>query len=213
LQLFKGKNYQIKPAIIVIILLVFVVTLYSFSCKAEPSNGDLPSETTPSVEIIAPSESILPGPGQSEGPVVEPSPGKVAFSATPEIKELEDSNWISPGKIEVGNLYPGATAEYPITVHNGGDVTTEFSISVRTPDNTTEGYEPFPQMYFDWIVIEKPQLELEAKQTADVLIVVNMPEDADYSGKQVEFWIGVIDQGQSGMVRTELACRWLISTK
>lgn len=30
-----------------------------------------------------------------------------------------DITWISPGKVEVGNYYPGATAEWTMKVHNG----------------------------------------------------------------------------------------------
>jgi hypothetical protein len=207
------KNYRIKPATFVIILLVFVIILFSSGCEVEPSAENTPVEISPAVTTTTSSESVPPVPGLSEEPEVTSSPGKVSFSAVPEIKEMEDSNWISPGKVEVGNLYPGATAEYPLTVHNGGDATTEFSITVRTPDNTSEGYETFPEIYFDWVTVTTPELELEAKQTADVLIIIDMPDDADYPGKNVEFWISVIDLGQSGMVRTELVCRWLVSTQ
>jgi hypothetical protein len=35
--------------------------------------------------------------------------------------ELYDKIWISPGKVEVGNFFPGARAEYPLTIHNGND--------------------------------------------------------------------------------------------
>ena len=207
------RNHWVKLAIVIVLLLSFVISLSSSGCKAGTSKENLSEETTPAVATITSTSPAQVETGPIEEPLVEPSPGKLSFSATPDIEDLEDSNWISPGKVEVGNLYPGATAEYPLTVHNGGEVATEFSLCVRQPDNTTVGYDPFPKIYFDWVVIDKPLLDLDAKQTADVLIIIKMPEDADYSGKQVEFWISVIDQGQSGMVRTELACRWLVSTK
>jgi len=54
----------------------------------------------------------LPQPSEDEPP---PSEAKVW-----EKKPPDNMNWISPGKITVSNFYPGARAEYPITVHNGG---------------------------------------------------------------------------------------------
>lgn len=32
-----------------------------------------------------------------------------------------DRNWITPGRVNVTHYYAGGVAEYPITVHNGGD--------------------------------------------------------------------------------------------
>lgn len=37
----------------------------------------------------------------------------------------QDMTWISPGKVAVGNFYPGARAEWIIQVHNGNDSATE----------------------------------------------------------------------------------------
>jgi len=35
----------------------------------------------------------------------------------------ENSTWVYPGKVNIGNFYPGARAEYPLTIHNGNLVT------------------------------------------------------------------------------------------
>ena len=123
--------------------------------------------------------------------------------------ELYDKIWISPGKVEVGNFFPGARAEYPITIHNGNDEPTEFSITFQVPGSTAEGYEKAPSAVQDWIIIEDPAPVLEAKETREVLIAVVMPEDAEAPPKW-EFWIAVKDVTQTGMVQTELACRWLV---
>jgi hypothetical protein len=107
------KYYQIKPAIIVIILLVFVLTLFSFGCKAESSNGDLPSEAIPSVETIAPSESISPEPSPSEEPVVEPAPGKVAFPLPRRSKIWKTLTGYHQGKLRLEIFTPGQLPNIP----------------------------------------------------------------------------------------------------
>jgi hypothetical protein len=124
--------------------------------------------------------------------------------------ELYDKIWISPGKVEVGNFSPGARAEYPLTIHNGNDEPTEFSVTFQVPGSTAEGYDQAPSAAQDWVIIAEAAPVLAAKETRDVLIAVEMPEDAEAPPKW-EFWITVKDVTQTGMVQTELACRWLIT--
>jgi hypothetical protein len=126
--------------------------------------------------------------------------------------ELYDKTWISPGKVEVGNFYPGARAEYMLTIHNGKDEPAEFSVTYREPDNTGEGYVRAPTEAQGWVIIADPAPVLVAKETRDVLIAVEMPKGAQAPPKW-EFWIAVKDVTQTGMVQTELACRWLVAMK
>jgi hypothetical protein len=126
--------------------------------------------------------------------------------------ELYDKTWISPAKVEVGNFYPGARAEYTISLHNGSDGLAEFSVSYRVSNNITEGYEPAPAAAQDWVIIADPAPVLAAKETREVLIAVEMPEYAQAPPKW-EFWIVAKDVTQIGMVQTELACRWLVTMK
>jgi len=144
---------------------------------------------------------LLGGCGQPSSTVVQP------LEPPP---ELYDKIWISPGKVEVGNFYPGARAEYPVTIHNGNDEPAEFSITYRVADNTAEGYDQAPAAAQAWVIIEDPAPVLEAFETREVLIAVVMPEDAEAPPKW-EFWIAVNDVTQTGMVQTELACRWLVA--
>ncbi len=126
--------------------------------------------------------------------------------------ELYDKIWISPGKVEVGNFFPGARAEYPLTIHNGNDEPTEFSVTFQVPGSTAEGYDTAPSAAEGWVIIEDPAPVLAAKETRDMLIAVVMPEDAEAPPKW-EFWIAVKDVTQTGMVQTELACRWLVTMR
>ena len=126
--------------------------------------------------------------------------------------ELYDKTWISPGKVEVGNFYPGARAEYPLSIHNGKDEPAKFSVTYRVADNTGEGYVTAPSEAQGWVIIADPAPVLAAKETRQVLIAVEMPKGTKASPKW-EFWIAVKDVTQTGMVQTELACRWLVEMR
>ena len=126
--------------------------------------------------------------------------------------ELYDKTWVSPAKVEIGNFYPGARAEYMISLHNGSYEPAEFSVSYRVTDNITEGYVAAPADAESWVTIEDPAPVLAAKETREILIAVEMPEGAQAPPKW-EFWIVAKDATQTGMVQTELACRWLVEMK
>ena len=125
----------------------------------------------------------------------------------------EDVTWISPGKVNVSNFYPGARAEYPLTVHNGNDTTASFSVYYRYPDHVGEGYEKPPLEAQDWVIVADPTPVLMPRETRDILIALDVPENANISTPKWEFWIGAKDTTQTGMVRTELCCRWLIAMR
>lgn len=121
---------------------------------------------------------------------------------------------IDPGKVHIDNLYPGAEADVPITIHNQNDAATTFLIKARQPDYTETGYEPFPHL--DWISIEPEQVTIAALEQSEVMVVIIMPGDARYSGKQVEVWISFKEEVESDtgeMIQVEIAARLLISTR
>lgn len=126
--------------------------------------------------------------------------------------DLYDKVWISPGKVLVGHFYPGARAEYHLSIHNGNDQPTEFSVSFKEPGSTDNGYVTAPSEAYDWVIIADPTPVLAAKETREVLIAVEMPKGAEAPEKW-EFWVAVKDVSQTGMVQTELACRWLVTMK
>jgi len=122
-----------------------------------------------------------------------------------------DNTWISPPSVIVDNLFPGAEdVEWPLTIHNGKDEPAEFSVTYRVPSSAGEGYVPAPDEAQDWVIIAEPAPMLAAKESREVLIVVEMPEDATAPPKW-EFWIVVKDVTQTGMIQTELACRCLVT--
>jgi len=124
-----------------------------------------------------------------------------------------DRTWISPGKVQVGNFYPGARAEGNLLVHNGNDTGASFLIAYRYPDHVEEGYiKPTPEVQ-DWVIITDPTPVLAPYETRGILVVLAMPEDAAAFAPKWEFWISVKDTTQTGMVQTELCSRWLVSMR
>ena len=124
----------------------------------------------------------------------------------------EDMNWISPGKVNVTNFYPGARAEYPVTVHNGNDTACSFAVGYRYPDHVDGDFMKPDIDVQDWVIVADMTPLLAPKETRDILITLEMPEDADIFAPQWEFWISVMDMSQ-GQVKAELCVRWLITMR
>ncbi len=118
---------------------------------------------------------------------------------------------IDPGKVFIDNLYPGAEADIPIIIYNQNDYETAFKVRVREPDYTETGYEAFP--YPVWVTITPEQVTIAPRGQAEVLVVIIMPEDADYSDKKAEVWISFMEHETPGMIKIEICSRLLISTR
>jgi len=118
---------------------------------------------------------------------------------------------IDPGKVFVDNLFPGAEADYKITIHNQNDYEATFAVKVREPDYTETDYEPLP--YPDWVTVTPNRVTIGAMKQSEVLVLVSMPEDAVYGGKKAETWISFMEQETEGMIKIDIASRLLISTR
>ncbi|TRZ52028.1 MAG: hypothetical protein D4S01_03650 [Dehalococcoidia bacterium] len=120
---------------------------------------------------------------------------------------------IDPGKVYIDNLYPGARAEFPITIYNQNDYEATFVVRAREPDYTAEdkGYDALPHL--EWVTATPSRVIIGASDKDEVLVTVAMPEDADYSGKKSEVWISFMEEGTAGMIRIELCSRIFVSTR
>jgi len=141
-------------------------------------------------------------------PTPAPAPISVVDGGEPPIEEGQ--TWISPGKVQVGNFYPGARAEWPLTVHNGNDHTTTFEVSYRYPDSVGEGYTKPTSEVQDWVRVADTTPILSRYGTREIMVILEMPEDAVSPGHKWEFWVSVKDTSQGGLVRIELCSRWLV---
>ena len=156
-----------------------------------------------------PTDTIEPAP-EPETPEPTPTNNPTIID---EQRPPDDVTWISPGKVVVGNFHAGGRAEYPITIHNGKDVTTEFAVYYRIPDHVPEDTTKAPNMVQDWVIVADPTPVLAPYETRDILVVLAMPQTAVDPAPKWEFWVGVKDNSQTGMVQTELCVRWIISMR
>lgn len=155
---------------------------------------------------------ILAGCGtvtQSQQPTITPA----STSASSEFTEPPiDRTWISPGKVNIANFYPGGQAEYYISIHNGNSKDSSFKVTYRIPGRIREPYLSPPEAAKDWVIIANQTPIIEPYTTKDILITLYMPDDA-VAPDQWEFWVSVIDEGQKGLLQTELCSRWLIDMR
>ena len=158
---------------------------------------------------------LLPGCSQPEYTPINSSPLRPADSpvAVTTRKPPEDITWISPGKVVVGNFYPGARAEWLLSVHNGKNIASEFIINYRCPSYVGAGYVKAPEEAQSWVIIADANPIIMPKETKEILTVLEMPEEVIVPLDKWEFWIVVRDTSQGGTVQTELACRWLVNMR
>lgn len=144
--------------ILVVSLIAIAMLLSGCIGYSEPEVPYTPVPETPvpeqPVEVIDQTEVVLP----DEPPV--------------------DRTWVSPGKVNISNFYPGARAEYPITIHNGNDIDTSFAVLYRYPDHVAEKYSKSSKQVQNWIIIADSTPILMPFETRDVLVALAMPEDA-----------------------------------
>jgi len=121
-----------------------------------------------------------------------------------------DRTWISPAKVQIGNFYPGARAEWELSVHNGNDATAEFAVVYREPDYVAEGYAEPPIEADSWVVIADSSPVLMPYETREILVALDIPANVVITADKWEFWISVKDITQGGTIQTELCSRWLV---
>jgi hypothetical protein len=193
----------------IIILFCLVVTFSTMSCKSPEVKIDpitlLPITVTDDGKPVIDDKPIV-------DTVIEPT--IVPSGTVNEIeKQMEKVIWLTPGKVNIDNLYPGGKGEYIIRVHNPKNETMTFTIYNREATTCTEGYYKLPPEFNKWIIITPSTLIVPAKSVGEVTVKVEVGLRDKATNKKYETWIGVIDAGQTGMIRNELCSRWMITTK
>ncbi len=123
-----------------------------------------------------------------------------------------DKTWLSPGKVYISNFYPGARAEWNITIYNAKETPSQFTIKYRYPDYVAEGYDKPPPESQNWVIIADPNPVLAPRETRNILVALDMPKQAKVMSKKWEFWISVIEE-TGAMIQVELCSRWLVTMK
>jgi hypothetical protein len=116
--------------------------------------------------------------------------------------------------VTIDGVYPGWSGGVPVTIVNGRDKDREFHISLQQPgDSIREGYEPFPEKYYDWFVIADKSPTIVTGVVREVPVALYVPEDMpeEMKGKSYEVRILVEDWSQTGFVQLALQEKWLIT--
>jgi hypothetical protein len=175
----------------------------------------VPTETT----SPTPTEPITPVPTKEPEPTSPPAtsptnpPGSRENPLVGIVNPPIDESWFSPGKVQIGNYYPGGRASWPITIYNGKDKEALFTVSYREPDYTEEGFQKAPPEARDWIIVADSTPIIPPKEKKEVLITLMVPENITGLPDRWEFWISIMDTTQSGLVVTELGSRWLVTMR
>jgi hypothetical protein len=122
-----------------------------------------------------------------------------------------ETTWVSPPEIIIPNYYAGATAEWPIRIHNGKDVLTSFVVKYSDGDKARGEFVYAPAGFSKWIIIEDESFVLKPKETKDILVTITIPYNVIIPSK---WWFEVMvkEQGQ-GNVDIEYYPRWLVTMK
>lgn len=185
------------------VLGILITSLLLTGCTSVVQPLEKAPVSTPEVQIT-PQEAKV-------HEVVERDYGSKDVAATPSYEEPQDYTWISPSKVEVSNFFPGARAEYPLTIHNGSTEPARFSVSYMEPTREVNGFVKAPEDARKWLQTEK-SVELQPGETTETLVAIELPEDVETPDKW-EFWVAVKDTTQSGIVQTEVASRWMVEMK
>lgn len=118
---------------------------------------------------------------------------------------------VVPAEVHVGDLLPGDEAEFELTIHNKDDTAHNYTITTFPPlqDQTREGRAPFPDD--DWITFSRQRIEITADSQANVTVVVAIPREQTWAGRDWETWLGVTSES-SDMLAVKLYVRLLVST-
>jgi hypothetical protein len=131
--------------------------------------------------------------------------------ANPQTALPNESTWLSPGKIQINNLYPGKSITQLLKIHNGSKQTAQFMIYYRAPDYVETDYVAAPAKAVDWISITDKSPVLAPQEIREIPVTVCLPGKTQ-APERWEFWIGAKENSKNTL-STELCSRWLITMK
>jgi hypothetical protein len=120
---------------------------------------------------------------------------------------------LSGATVTLTGVYAGWSGGAPLTILNGNDHARTFHIMLQQPGaSLTDGYQPFPEKYFGWFVIEDltPTIPIGGERKVSITISVPYKFPSDMSGKKYEIRILVEDWSQTGFLQLAYQQKWLI---
>jgi len=118
---------------------------------------------------------------------------------------------VVPSEVHIGDLAPGQEAEFELTIHNKEATAHNFTITAFPPlqDQTREARTQLPDG--GWINFSRQRIEIAASSQANVIVVVAIPQEQRWAGRDWETWLAVTSES-SDMLAVKLYVRLLVST-
>ena len=117
-----------------------------------------------------------------------------------------------PGITWWWGYYPGARAEHVIPIYNGTDRELQVDLLFELPSEGDGEYTIPPDYVRDWVTFEEESPVIPANSMREILVVLQMPKDAEVFAEKWEFRVTVVPAGQ-GQVQTAVSQRWLITMR
>lgn len=117
---------------------------------------------------------------------------------------------VSPARVHIDGLYPGARASFKLTIHNRHDRPRAFSLAARTPWDLREGRSELPNA--GWVDFAPARVQVPANDSGEVTVSVSVPEDEQWTHGDWETWLGVTPADGDFLV-VNCYVRLLISTR
>ena len=124
---------------------------------------------------------------------------------------LAQSFSVSPAEVSIDGLSPGGEAEFNLTIHNKDDASHTFTLTTYKPEESQrrQGRAEFPDD--SWVSFSPQELEVAANSDAKVKVMVAIPANQKWAGKDWEIWLGVKPK-TSDLLVVNYYIRLLVST-
>jgi hypothetical protein len=118
---------------------------------------------------------------------------------------------VVPAEVRIHDLLPGEPTQFELTIHNKDEVAHNFTFGIFPPpqEERREGRTELPDP--SWISFSSPKIEVTASSQANVTIVVAIPQEQRWAGRDWETWLAVTSES-SDMLAVKLYVRLLVST-
>jgi hypothetical protein len=133
-------------------------------------------------------------------------------SFLPSLTAAQDINFsVIPAVVRINNLPPGETTEFQLTIHNKDEAAHDFVLTAVPPpeEEREEGRAEFPDP--SWIGFSSPEMRIAPNSTANVTVMVAIPQEARWTGQDWEIWLGVAAES-ADLLGMKLFVRLLVST-
>jgi len=114
--------------------------------------------------------------------------------------------------VRIADLAPGEETQFDITISNREKVGRFYTLICHSPSASERrgGRDRFPD--HRWVCFSQTSLEVAAESQRKVRVLLAVPNDPRWAGRDWEFWIGVVPE-TNDLLNVKLYVRVLVSTR